>query len=198
MAIILCSIENCEKPHKAKTYCAMHYRRLLVNGDVHRVQAIRSSKGASLEERFWAKVSKDPEHPKGCWEWLGSKTHEGYGRFRIGDKGKGAHRVSYMWHIGEISEGHEVDHKCHNPSCVRPDHLRLLTQMQNSQNREGANVNSKSGIRGLVWYPQTRRWLASYGFENKRYKKYFSLEDKAKAIEWLESNRGTHSPLVLD
>lgn len=30
----MCSVEGCEKPHAAKGYCQMHYRRIRRNGDL--------------------------------------------------------------------------------------------------------------------------------------------------------------------
>lgn len=42
--------------------------------------------------------------------------------------------------------------------CVNPEHLRLLTHRENGQNRAGANLNSKSGVRGV--YRAQGQWIA--------------------------------------
>lgn len=70
---------------------------------------------------------------RGCWEWNCSKDGCGYGTMRIGENTFRAHRI--MWTIvnGEIPQGVYVLHRCDNPSCIRPDHLWLGTQLENIQ-----------------------------------------------------------------
>jgi hypothetical protein len=63
-------------------------------------------------ERFWAKVRKSD----GCWEWLGARMANGYGRF-LGDSRRVvlAHRFAYTMLVGEIPDGMVLDHLCRNP-----------------------------------------------------------------------------------
>ena len=84
-----------------------------------------------IVKRFYNKVEVQ-EH--GCWYWQGhiSKPHE-YGNFSFGYQQTGAHRASYMLHIGDIPEGYEIDHLCKIPYCVNPDHLEAVTQAENSR-----------------------------------------------------------------
>ena len=86
----------------------------------------------TLEERFYAKVSKDAV--SGCWEWLGSKTKGGYGKAWDG-KTVLAHRLSHEMHKGPVPTGLHVDHLCHNPACVNPDHLEAVTAKVNMSRR---------------------------------------------------------------
>jgi len=110
----------------------------------------------SDEERFWVKVNKTDS----CWLWTGATTAK-YGVFRINGGNSVAHRVSYQWAKGEIPEGVQLDHMCHNRSCVNPDHLRFSDWETNGQNRVSANKNSKSGVRGVYWVEVRGGWFAA-------------------------------------
>lgn len=74
----------------------------------------------------------------GCWEWLGSKTSNGYGQVAIKREIFKAHRVVYEWLVGTIPRGLEIDHLCRNRSCVRPDHLEPVTRVVNIRRARAA------------------------------------------------------------
>ena len=57
----------------------------------------------------------------------------GYGVFMLNGKQLKAHRFMYEQVHGPIPEGLVIDHRCSNPSCVRPDHLDAVTQGENVQ-----------------------------------------------------------------
>lgn len=83
----------------------------------------------SAMERFEDKVERIPFHA--CWEWIGSKSGDGYGRFWNGRGLVNAHRWSYEDRRGEIPDGLELDHLCRNRSCVNPWHLEPVTKSEN-------------------------------------------------------------------
>ena len=89
---------------------------------------------ATAEERFWAKVDKrGPLILKSrCWVWTASQSADGYGHFRVGNKTLKAHRWSYGFHIGPVSNSLLVCHRCDVPSCVNPNHLFLGTDQDNA------------------------------------------------------------------
>ena len=136
----------------------------------------------TLPERFWSKVDKSGE----CWTWSGSTMRRGYGRIQIGGRVQLAHRVSYELTIGPIPNGMVIDHVCHQPACVKPQHLRVCSQKQNLENHSGAYSNSKSGVRGVRWHAKNRQWLVEVGHNGRRhYGGYFNTLEAAKvaAIE---------------
>jgi len=82
-----------------------------------------------------------------CWYWTGPKTKEGYGSFyiRLGPNDyqrMSAHTFAYLvWVKPCIPDGFEIDHECENESCVRPEHLQVITHAENmrlkAEQREG-------------------------------------------------------------
>jgi len=118
-------------------------------------------------DNFWSKVNKT----EGCWEWTAALNPGGYGRLRARDNGKRvmllAHRLSYELHSGEIPDGMQIDHACHNKACVKPSHLRPATNKQNGENQAGAHADSKSGIRGVSWHKRAGKWAAYVRHQNK-------------------------------
>ena len=88
--------------------------------------------------RFLEKV--DVKSNDKCWEWLGYKTWEGYGRLRNLNREKIlVHRFSWLIHFGKIPEGMLICHHCDNPPCVNPEHLFMGTHQDNAIDRERKN-----------------------------------------------------------
>lgn len=142
-------------------------------------------------QRFWAKVDVGDT----CWLWTGAKSKGGYGQIRIAGTLQYAHRL--MVTIVEADPGsNQVDHICHNRSCVRPSHLRIVTDKQNNENREGANRNSKSGVRGVYFCNTWNSWFGSVMHNRRKYAKKCATAEEA--AEWCRLKRlelFTHSDL---
>ena len=70
-----------------------------------------------------------------CWEWGGSRYHDGYGRIYDPNVQKSvpAHRFFFEKLVGPIPKDRLVLHRCDNRSCVRPDHLFLGDYKDNTQ-----------------------------------------------------------------
>lgn len=92
-----------------------------------------TEKWCSTRCRFWSNV--DVKTRTGCWPWIGNfKTDKGYGRFPLTSrKSTTAPRFAYQDQVGPIPEGHEIRHKCGNPTCCRPSHLETGTRKDNMQ-----------------------------------------------------------------
>lgn len=76
-------------------------------------------------EDFYSHINKTDS----CWIWTGAFMTSGYGFFR----GKTAHKLSYIINKGDVPDGLFVLHSCHNRKCCNPEHLRIGTPEENSQ-----------------------------------------------------------------
>lgn len=178
-----CSQSWCQREHYAKGYCVGHYKRARAGRDMD----MPFQRKGDYEAKFWERVNKSDE----CWEWSAGKTVAGYGHMRQGDSLILAHRFSFEINSGPIPAGMQVDHKCHNRACVRPDHLRLATDGLNKQNQSGAHRNSKSGIRGVSWSSRRRKWIAQAGLDGRQnYLGGFDAIEEAEkvVIAWRQAN----------
>ena len=150
----LCEIDGCERPHKARGWCRNHYQMWQKHGDPLFVMDWTTT----LETRFWAKVTKTET----CWLWTGAHTTKGYGRiWTLGGRHAPAHHVAWELLHGPLPDGTLLDHACHVPACVNPDHLRIATVKQNGENLTGLRTNNTSGVRGVSWHKRTQKWRAA-------------------------------------
>lgn len=147
--------------------------------------------------RFWSKVTKTST----CWIWNAARTKAGYGMTAIWHAGRSesalSHRVSYELIVGMIPAGIELDHTCHNPACVNPEHLRPATRKQNMENRAGAQRNSRSGVRGVHWLNAISKWRAVVKHDGRQYfvGHYGSIADAEAAVTARRLELFTHNDM---
>lgn len=93
-----------------------------------------------------------PVTESGCWLWLGAVDGKGYGK--LGQHGRNfiaAHRLFYTFHVGPITGGLHVLHKCDTPLCVNPTHLRLGTHQENMKDMQAKGRSRWAGnLRNLA------------------------------------------------
>ncbi len=83
-------------------------------------------------DRFWSLV----ERKRGCWNWLGNHTPDGYCRFHVGGKTYRAQRLMHWLTTGIDPGPLEICHTCDNPPCLNPKHLWPGTGVDNMADRD--------------------------------------------------------------
>lgn len=133
---------------------------------------------------FWARVDKTET----CWNWTRGTT-KGYAHLRVNNKMVYGHRLAYQLTHGIITREQKVDHMCHNTVCVNPEHLRIVTSKQNSENVRGAQKNSRTGVLGVSWASHVKRWRADVTHNGKqRLLGYFDSIEEASAAATARRN----------
>jgi len=177
---------DCEREEETRGFCKMHYMHFRRN------DPSRLAPKPSVTDRFWARVNKTET----CWLWTGAPTKNGgYGSLNIGRTPKAAHRISYEMAKGQIPEGMQIDHMCHTPLCVNPEHLRPVDHKRNQENLTGANRVSKSGIRGVFPHSCGNRWHVQVNHNGKCYNGglFASIVDAEAAAVALRNKLFTHN-----
>lgn len=110
----------------------------------------------------------------GCWHWIGTLDHNGYGKLSIQGIPVSAPQFSYRAFRGLLIEGLDVAHLCTNKVCVNPDHLAQQTKSVNMRTiplqntcRAGHNYDEVGFYSG---------WLR--GRIHRRCKKCVSIREK--------------------
>ena len=156
-----CTFPGCDRRHDCRGLCKAHHSQLRRGVSL---RAIGETLG--VEERFIMRTAWDGS----CLVWMGRKSRSGYGRMSIGSKNVAAHRYSWEIANGPIPAGMVIDHICHNPACVLPEHLRIATTAENARNRKGTNMNNRSsGYRNVQWVPAKGKYRVRIRFEGKPY-----------------------------
>ena len=164
-----CLMDGCHEKKHALNFCMMHYARFRKHGD------------ASITLRPRKSWPEDAIEEVDCLVWPYNLDTHGYGTVTVNRKKKLAHRHAWECANGTIQSGMLVDHMCHNPSCIKIEHLRLATRSQNNANRKGATVESKTGIRNV--YENSR------GFYVVVQKKYFGTYSSLEEAELIAKTR---------
>jgi hypothetical protein len=184
-----CSIGDCATKYFALGYCEKHYQRFKKTGDPLKVKFQRAS---NVHEAFRLRTE-----PAGdCLIWTGGRDRGGaYGSMRHQGGTKKAHRVAWELANGEIPPGMDIDHKCHVPLCVNPEHLRATTRKQNKENVTGARRDSSTGILGAHWHRSSGKFTAEVKHNGHRFHlgTYSTAEEagaaaKAKRLELFTHN----------
>lgn len=131
-----CAVEGCDRPSYGRGWCAKHYQNWKRNGDP-------VSTFNDPARRFAAAVEDGPVPEFApdlgpCLLYTGATNTSRYGQFRYDGRNGYAHRYAWESQRGRIPDGMTIDHLCRVRTCVRLDHLELVTGPENT--RRGARA----------------------------------------------------------
>jgi hypothetical protein len=91
---------------------------------------------------FWNQVHR--RDGRDCWQWMGTLTSRGYGRFRYNGDDWPAHRVAWQHANGSIPPKMMLRHRreCNNRGCVRHSHVDLVSE-RSVRSRGGKTTNQR-------------------------------------------------------
>lgn len=84
--------------------------------------------------------------------------------------------------ITGAQEGQEVDHKDYDTLNNTRENLRVVSKSVNMQNRNPANINSKSGLRNVYWHKTLKLWVIKIKVKDKTIVKYSQSLQVAEQI----------------
>ena len=143
-------------------------------------------KQISLTQGHFAVVDDDDFKTLSVFKWYAAKTTKAGDFYAVrGIRRRGTyqnvrmHRVIMSAKTGEV-----VDHRNHNTLDNRKDNLRLVTNSQNAMNRKGANINSRTGIRGVYFDNVEKKFRATIRVDGRQKSIGRFRTIKAAAIAW--------------
>jgi len=135
------SLENTQHM-SGRAFCRECRRKVAIDS-YHRRRRGESKPRPSLMDRVSGRIEKGSYGE--CWIWTGARDEDGYGRVWANGTTGRAHRVIFEALKGAIPEGLVLDHLCHTPSCVNPDHLEPVTIRENVRRGREASSSGRGG-----------------------------------------------------
>lgn len=130
----------------------------------------------------------------------GSLDKDGYVVVRYEERPQKLHRVLFALVNGPIPLGLQIDHINGVRSDNRISNLRVLTNALNTQNRQYANANSKTGVKGVSWKPHIKKYVAQICVNGrvKHIGSYTTLDAAADAYAKAAAKHHTHNPTAKE
>lgn len=150
--------EHCSAPLVRRQYpsqlepLVLFAKRRFCNNACRLAHGLPPMPDAERHRRFWAKVDRSGG-PDACWPWLGARYRYGYGRVRIQNKARRAHRVAWELTNGPLPPGKHVCHHCDTPPCCNAKHFFLGTNVENTADKVAKGRQSRGASHSAAARP---------------------------------------------
>ena len=101
-----------------------------MSGILEGAKVVQPNNYRSVRPWLWKKQIVINEQT-GCWDWVGTKCPDGYGKVNFYGTDVSAHQLLWRLFCGSVEAGKEIHHKCHNRACCNPAHLEPVTHSEN-------------------------------------------------------------------
>ena len=96
----------------------------------------------------------------------GMIRHTGYRSIVIRRQPYSAHRLAFLWMIGEFPDS-DIDHINHIKDDNSYKNLRVVSRIENCRNAS-LSTNNTSGVNGVSFHKVSQKWMAYINVDNKR------------------------------
>lgn len=128
-----CSIDGCGKKHLSRGWCAMHYRRWWLHGDVNAVLGTPPGEATKYLREVVLSYEGDE-----CLTWPYATLANGYAQVRFEGRSQLVSRLACEEECGPAPTPlHEAAHSCGrgDRACVARRHLSWKTHVQNEADK---------------------------------------------------------------
>lgn len=128
----------------------------------------------------------------------GSKHPKGYLRISIDCQDYLAHRLAWVFVHGDIDETLEIDHKNGIRDDNRVDNLRLVNDIQNSNNQQARLRGERRKMLGASYHKPSGKWISRVKVNGKD--KYLGLFDTPEEANqaYLTAKRNIAASLCIE
>lgn len=102
-------------------------------------------------EELWARIGEHARMEGDCTVYDRHHSSNGYGRISVKGVLVPVHRFVYEYAYGEQPRDVEIDHLCHNRTCIRLAHLEAVDRAENARRRRSHGFHETGGTRSKRW-----------------------------------------------
>ena len=148
-----------------------------------------------LNERYWYdevsgelryKVRVSPTSRVEVNGVAGSINWSGYRVVSVNGKQHRVHRLIWIMLVGEIPDGHQIDHIDGNRANNHISNLRLATRVENGRNAK-KRCDNTSGTKGVSFDKLSGKWRSQIRKDGKNISTLFETKDAA--IDYVRQSR---------